>query len=136
MSGRWPGWAQGVAHRTVARDPLGGRTVALLTYRADQPYEVAALFRDDNRWVFARDLLAEGLTGPCGDGDVRIAPILRDEILLYLSSDDGSVSLYLPRAHVERFLGATFALVPAGREEMDFDAELAELLAAGAGGGR
>lgn len=126
-------WTEGVAHRTIARDAGGGRVVTVLTFRPDQPFEVAALFAttpaDHVRWVFARDLLAEGLIQPCGDGDVQVSPVLDDEVRVDLCSPDGDVGLYLPRVHVAGFVDAIFAMVPAGRERLDFDAELAELLA-------
>ncbi|MEJ7743255.1 MAG: SsgA family sporulation/cell division regulator [Nocardioidaceae bacterium] len=61
---------------TGAATPLA----AELLYDKSDPYAVAACFRTGLdlpvRWVFARDLLAEGLYEPTGDGDVHVWPCL------------------------------------------------------------
>ena len=50
---------------------------ATLTYSVTEPFAVSALFRTtdgDINWVFARQLLDEGLTESVGEGDVVIWP--------------------------------------------------------------
>src|SRR5215212_1262561 len=52
---------------------------AVLRYDRDDPYAVQLSFptspgRDAIEWIFARSLVAEGLSMPAGDGDVRIWP--------------------------------------------------------------
>ena len=50
-----------------------------LTYTSRDPYAVQASFRTGNGtavdWVFARDLLRDGLVGPSGTGDVRVCSV-------------------------------------------------------------
>jgi hypothetical protein len=51
---------------------------ASLYYRGDDPYAIRMAFHvgldDPVEWIFARDLLAAGLSSPCGEGDVRVWP--------------------------------------------------------------
>src|SRR6266702_7766971 len=48
------------------------------TYRADEPYAITDAFATERgrwvEWIFARDLLIEGLAMPAGEGDLRIQP--------------------------------------------------------------
>ena len=50
-----------------------------LTYGSRDPFAVQASFRTGNGtavdWVFARDLLHDGLIAPSGTGDVRVRPM-------------------------------------------------------------
>src|SRR4029078_13035736 len=50
-----------------------------LTYDNRDPYAVQASFRTGQGtavdWVFARDLLADGLMASSGTGDVRVQPV-------------------------------------------------------------
>src|SRR2546423_6748239 len=55
------------------------RVNVALSYNTEDPYAVQASFdtgQSENpvEWVFGRDLLAEGLLGEAGDGDVRVRP--------------------------------------------------------------
>ncbi|MGV9351095.1 SsgA family sporulation/cell division regulator [Streptomyces spiralis] len=109
-----------------------------LSYSPYDPYAVEVTFRFGQAcpvtWVFSRELLAEGLHGPCGQGDVRIWPVLGDArceaLCLVLSAPDGSAVLEVPTAVVERWLKRTYRVVPAGREAelLDLDVELCGLL--------
>ncbi|MEZ0492903.1 SsgA family sporulation/cell division regulator [Kineococcus sp. TBRC 1896] len=111
---------------------------ASLRYGADDPYAIHAVFRGgdaDVEWVFARDLLREGLTGPTGDGDVQVRPCTdaadgRPRIVLRLSSPDGNAELEADGADVRRFLRRADALVPPGRESrhLDLDDLIARLV--------
>ncbi|MPZ60404.1 MAG: SsgA family sporulation/cell division regulator, partial [Propionibacteriales bacterium] len=76
-------------------DASGASTTvqAELSYNATDPLAVTALFRTKGssvRWVFARDLLTEGVFAPAGDGDVHIWPCLdasgRAVVIIELSS--------------------------------------------------
>ncbi len=52
---------------------------AVLDYRRSDPFAVAMTFvtgEGDLVWTFGRDLLAEGITTPAGDGDVHVAPAI------------------------------------------------------------
>jgi hypothetical protein len=129
-----------VTARIELRLVLGGRRAipvpATLAYTDDQPYAVTASFHTadgDVMWVFGRDLLAEGLEAPVGEGDVAIWPsaLGDDEVLcLSLSSPTGSALLEADITAVEAFLDQAYAAVPSGSESdhVDIDAALAELL--------
>lgn len=106
-----------------------------LRYGIDDPFAVTAAFAGDGmtiEWVFARDLLLNGLEQPSGEGDVHVWPSWgsgRDLVLLSLSSPDGQAVLEADAADLRSFLDRTTALVPLGGESrhVDVDAELASL---------
>lgn len=111
--------------------------VAELEYRRAEPYAITATFHvgtgDGVQWLFARDLLIEGLVGPAGQGDIHIAPdeIDADTVVIDLHSPDGSALLAVPTAVLAEFLRATYAVVGVGEEHraVDIDHELSALLA-------
>jgi len=120
---------------------LGGDRVVVVPttfeYSSESPYAVTARFRTsdgDVQWVFGRDLLAEGLTGPAGEGDVTVWPSPGasgdDVVCLALESPSGGALLEADPLHVRGFLEDTYRLVPAGSESdlLDLDAEIAALL--------
>lgn len=119
---------------TGAATPLA----AELLYDKSDPYAVAACFRTGLdipvRWVFARDLLAEGLYEPTGDGDVHVWPCLdprgRAVVIIELSSPDGEALLQASSAEVCEFLLRAEAVVPNGTEgdHLDVDDALTRLL--------
>ena len=99
-----------------------------LEYAAADPYAVAAVFRAGPtpiRWVFARELLAEGLFAPVGDGDVHVWPGLDScngaVVLIELNSPYGEALLQASSREVSEFLQRTFELVPRGTEDMRLD---------------
>ncbi|MEV7189878.1 SsgA family sporulation/cell division regulator [Kitasatospora sp. NPDC093102] len=109
----------------------------LLSYRSYDPLAVHIVFHTDADgrvpWVFARDLLAQGLHRPSGQGDVQVWPgaVGHEEVLnLALSSPEGTAWLRAPLHVVAQWLERTHRLVPAGREAdgYDLDAELSCLL--------
>lgn len=90
-----------------------------LRWSRQRPLEVWLEFPDAGvHWVVARELLASGLAGPAGLGDVMLLPDLRDPawLELILSSPDGVVGLRLPAAELTDFLRATWVQVPADHE--------------------
>jgi hypothetical protein len=105
------------------------------TYETYEPYAVTVAFATDRgrwvEWVFARDLLIEGLAEPAGQGDLRIRPDDEDPDLLMLEihAPSGSAVFSLDREDTEDFLARTLDLVPRGAESAHFDVErlLAEL---------
>lgn len=108
---------------------------AVLEYQPRDPYAVTAVILTTEgpvRWVFARDLLDEGLVHEVGDGDVGLAPVRDDEghstVQLRLSSPDGVAVLEASTDGVLDFLARSYALVPPGSEPEFLDIE--ELLAA------
>ncbi|MEU6094341.1 SsgA family sporulation/cell division regulator [Streptomyces sp. NPDC047079] len=109
-----------------------------LRYEPTDPYVVRACFFIGNEepveWVLGRDLLADGLKGSAGDGDIRIwSAVGRGDPAMYitLGSCGGTALLEVPVRDVKNFLENTEALVPRGTESgrIDWDRELAHLLA-------
>jgi hypothetical protein len=86
-------------------------------------------------WTFARELLAEGLYAPSGDGDVQVWPCLSHTgeavVIVELCSPDGTALLQTASRGVAQFVSSIFESVPAGREcsHMSMDALVAQLLA-------
>jgi hypothetical protein len=116
-------------------DFFGHTVTALLSYQASDPYAVSAVFADHDgavHWVFARDLLADGLHRPTGEGDVRVRPSARDKGLVEvrLSPPHATSCLGLPAAGIAEFVRASHALVPPGREAecLELDTALTRLL--------
>ena len=113
--------------------PLG----AVFGYRTADPYAVTITFGDaagSVRWVVGRDLLARGITEPCGEGDVRVWPAIDDEgralTVVELVSPDGHLVTQAPTRVILRFLAGTAGLVASGHESayVDVDALLDDVL--------
>ncbi|GAA2872393.1 SsgA family sporulation/cell division regulator [Pseudonocardia halophobica] len=108
-----------------------------LSYSSRDPYAVQASFRTGQGspvdWVFARDLLADGLLGPAGTGDVRVQPVPHEptRIEVELASPSGHAVFTTCAATLAAFLDRTFECVPPATEYswLDFDAALDQLLA-------
>lgn len=109
--------------------------LAELAYDAEDPFAITMTFRTrtgDVPWVFHRELLLDGLTEPCGDGDVHISPAIAANgdgmVVIELRSNTGSF-VARARAHdVQQFLMGTMSLVPLGTETVDVDALIGTLL--------
>ena len=106
-------------------------------YDANDPFAVVADFHAGPhpiRWLFARDLLAEGVFAPIGEGDVAVWPCLdnkgRAVVVIELSSPHGHVLLQTPSADVVEFLQQSFHLVARGTEDkrLDLDSTILQLL--------
>jgi hypothetical protein len=100
----------------------------------DGPYDAP----DDDggvEWLLSRDLLRAGLTGPVGEGDVRLWPARGglDVVFLQLRAPSGEALFELSGAAVTDFLRETEQLVPAGTESemLRVDDELSALLRGG-----
>jgi hypothetical protein len=110
--------------------------VGELEYRRAEPYAITATFYVGTeapvRWLFARDLLIEGLVGAVGDGDIRIEldEIDPGTLVIELRGADGSAVLAVSTESVAEFLHATYAVVGVGEEHsaVDIDSELSALL--------
>jgi hypothetical protein len=106
---------------------------AELEYDTRDPYAVAVVLHAGPsavRWLFGRDLLADGLLARRGEGDVRIGPA--DDpalVVVELNSPDGAAVLEAPAKEIAAFLDRTYDAIPAGSETdwFDFDEELAKL---------
>ena len=131
--------------RLVAAEQTVVPLVASLYYSVSDPYAIRMAFHVGNdepvEWIFARDLLADGLMAPEGDGDVRVWPSLETDpddkeygrhsvINIELSSPFGEALFEAPSEDIANFLNRTYRIVPMGKENdvIDFDAELHGLL--------
>ena len=91
-----------------------------LTYNSRDPYAVQASFRTGNGtavdWVFARDLLHDGLISPAGTGDVKVQPMPDDpnRVQLELSSPSGHAVFTTCAYALGEFLHRTYDAVPGG----------------------
>jgi hypothetical protein len=107
-----------------------------LTYTSRDPYAVQASFRTGNGtavdWVFARDLLRDGLVGLSGTGDVRVQPMPTNpsRVQLELSSPSGHAVFTTCAQALGDFLHRTYVAVPPETEYswLDFDVALSGLL--------
>ena len=104
------------------------------TYDSSEPYAVTVAFATERgrwvEWVFARELLVDGLNERAGEGDLSIRPDSDPDLLvLEIHAPSGNASFLLDRDDTEDFLAETLELVPAGSESthFDIDALLAEL---------
>ncbi|MGK3941608.1 SsgA family sporulation/cell division regulator [Streptomyces caeruleatus] len=70
-------------------------------------------------WTFARALLAEGLSGPAGGGDVHIWPCGRDATVVEFHSPYGLALLQFPTDVLRGFLLGTYTVVGAGQEDVE-----------------
>ncbi|MFJ9729376.1 SsgA family sporulation/cell division regulator [Streptomyces sp. NPDC101209] len=101
---------------------------ARFSYMSADPYAVhASFYLTPDRlvhWVFARDLLDQGMYEAAGIGDVRIAPIdggLGFLFSIELESSHGYARLEGPVAPVKEWIATTYEAVPAGSETAPLD---------------
>lgn len=124
----------------------GPRTIVQAELRFDQsdPYAVSIALAVASRpvvWTFARDLFAEGVHQPAGDGDVHVwsgrAEDFGEEVVfIELSTADEDAILAAAVQDVVDFLEATNRVVPVGDESrfLDVDAAILAILATAATG--
>ena len=107
-----------------------------LRYDTRDPYAVIAAFRTGRsgwvEWVFARDLLADGLITQTGEGDVRMRPASDNPgvIVLELSSPSGHAMFEASAEELADFLDKTYDAVLPGNEHLwvDVDDAIAGLI--------
>lgn len=109
-----------------------------LSYDPKDPYAVTMtvvdpLHGDTVVWMFARDLLTDGLARqlePRTGSEVKIWRCNPLEMHITLSSPEGSCELHAEAEQIEAFLLLTYAAVPLEHEMdgIDMDAELASIL--------
>ncbi|MFD8951224.1 SsgA family sporulation/cell division regulator [Streptomyces xanthophaeus] len=113
---------------------------ARFSYSARSPYAVQADFFDGlsvlASWQFERQMLAEGVRRPVGEGDVTFCPqrgASGAEVRIGLRNhEDGREGHAVLRAHagaLKAFLNRTYAVVGEGEEFLDLDKLLEEFLA-------
>jgi hypothetical protein len=115
--------------------------VASLYYSKEDPYAIRIAFHvgldEPVEWIFARDLLSNGIEQREGLGDVVVwpaagcadgapGPVLNIE----LSSPFGQAHFEAPIKEISDFLKRTYAVIPVGEESdfVDVAAELDNLL--------
>ncbi|MFJ5806095.1 SsgA family sporulation/cell division regulator [Streptomyces sp. NPDC093093] len=114
---------------------------ARMTYEGSDPHAVRAQFVYGEtflaQWYLDRQMLADGLRRPVGEGDVSLRPqrdgahsAVRFELRGDPSSGQGRAVLLADAGAVSRFLEQTYAMVAAGEENQDVDGFLAEVFAA------
>ena len=108
---------------------------AELVYDPEDPYAVAVVFHTGQgrvEWMFARDLLADGLLTPSGEGDILVRPAADDpeRVLVELNAPTGFAILSAVAEEVAEFLDQTYDVVQPGEEDLwiDFDRELQKLV--------
>lgn len=122
-------------------DPNGTATPiqAQLHYDPRDPYAVTSVFHTGHgevRWTFGRDLLAEGLYEPAGDGDVHVWPCLDASghavVIIELSSPDGEALVQARTGDLTEFVERMSAAVRPGTESelVDVDAAITAILQA------
>jgi Streptomyces sporulation and cell division protein, SsgA. len=105
-----------------------------LNYRVTDPYAVEAVFDPGPHqvtWTFARDLLADGLHGKAGSGDISIWTSPCDSghprAFMQLKSPTGTALMSLPPAPVKEFVTETTRMVPRGSEHALLSSSLNDL---------
>jgi hypothetical protein len=107
-----------------------------LRYLRDDPFAVRlafpasiALEGEEVEWVFARELLDDGLYGPSGEGDVHLWPCDADRVAMALESAHGVAMIEFVADDLHTFLQSSYRAVPMGQEgrHVDVDAYLSTL---------
>jgi hypothetical protein len=97
---------------------------AVFGFQHDRPYAVwLRLSAPDHSpvvWIFARDLLIEGLSSPAGLGDVHVDPG-KETVGITLMSASGTLRLAVSRNELRLFCTRMIAEVPVGAESRFFD---------------
>ncbi|MFB7662781.1 SsgA family sporulation/cell division regulator [Kitasatospora sp. NPDC056138] len=128
-----------VVMNLVVSNELSFRIVVDLAYDPADPYAIRLTFHLPGdapvTWVFARELLLDGISSPTGEGDVHIHPVGEElsEVGVMLRSPEGDAVLRAPSPPLIAFLAGTDRLVPMGEERTgrDLDAQLALILSPG-----
>ena len=112
---------------------------AELRYDANDPFAVTTVFQTGHsevRWTFGRDLLAEGLYEPAGDGDVHVWPCLDSRghavVIIELCSPDGEALVQARTGDLRTFVDRMSKVVKPGTESdlVDVDAAITAIFAA------
>ncbi|MFI7242833.1 SsgA family sporulation/cell division regulator [Streptomyces qinglanensis] len=119
-----------VQAQLIVRPPAARPLTPALRYETDDPLAVRIVFPAEISldgaevaWAFSRDLLAEGLRGVAGEGDVQVRPDGPERTVVELHAGEGVAVLEFRTADLERFLRHSYELVPAGAERALLDLE-------------
>ncbi len=128
-----------VVMNLVVSSELSFRIVVDLEYDPSDPYAVRLTFHLPGdtpvTWVFARELLLDGVSRPTGEGDVHVHPVGGElsDVCILLRSPDGDALLRAAAPPLIAFLTRADRVVPMGEELAvgALDAQLAEILSRG-----
>ncbi|MFK0022749.1 SsgA family sporulation/cell division regulator [Streptomyces sp. NPDC090798] len=130
---------RGLPVQLVVSHELSFSASVMLQYEPSDPYAVRAAFTvvgsdETAEWIIGRDLLADGLEGPTGEGDIRLWPAEEHDVsdlYILLNPPAGTALLKAPAQEIKAFLQDAEAVVPRGAEpgRIDLDALLAHLIA-------
>ena len=125
-----PVLAQHVALRAPLSRPGNVELDAVFEYDSRDPVAVWITFGSGAasiRWAMSRSLLAQGLTDPAGEGDLRLRPSLDHDgsgvVVFEFHSPDGRFVAQASTRELYRFLTRTLAMVPFGSESAHFDVD-------------
>lgn len=97
---------------------------AELSFHSSDPFAIRVVFSVAGtpavEWVFARELLIDGVSAPAGTGDVQVFPG-HDGIVIELNSPSGRARLHADAGVLSRFAQDTLKAVPLGAESKYFD---------------
>ena len=103
---------------------------AELHYDPRDPYAVTTVFMTGHsqvRWTFGRELLAEGLYEPSGDGDVHVWPCLDADghavVIIELCSPDGEALVQARTGDLSGFVDRMNKAVRPGTESEYIDVD-------------
>ncbi|WP_432040224.1 SsgA family sporulation/cell division regulator [Streptomyces cucumeris] len=128
---------QAVQAHLIASTPEARAIPACLRYEPDDPFAVrvsfppsASLDGTTVEWTFGRELLAAGLRGPAGNGDVQMWPCGPQRTVLEFHAPEGMAMVQFDTGDLLRFLGRSYTVVPEGSEigQLNLDDGLASLL--------
>ncbi|MEN8649871.1 SsgA family sporulation/cell division regulator [Streptomyces sp. 21So2-11] len=117
----------------LVSEELSFRIPVELQYAARDPYAIRMTFHLPGdapvSWTFGRELLLDGLSQGCGEGDVHIEPTDLGDLLdvhLRLRVGDDRALFRASAAPLVAFLDRTDKLVPLGQERTlgDFEGNL------------
>lgn len=115
-----------IAHTgmTLIADDGDVHVDAELTFTTRDPFAVRVVFTVTAapavEWVFARELLIDGISAPAGTGDVQVFPC-HDGIVFELTSPSGRARLLADAGTLTRFAHNTLQMLPLGAESKYFD---------------
>ncbi|AUG78638.1 SsgA family sporulation/cell division regulator [Kitasatospora sp. MMS16-BH015] len=129
---------QVVMHLVVSNE-LSFRLLVDLEYDPADPFAVRVTFHLPGdapvAWVFARELLLDGISRPTGEGDVHVRPVGGElaDVLIVLRSPEGEARLRSAAPPLIAFLTRTDRMVPMGQELTgdEIEAQLADILSQG-----
>ena len=128
--------AEKVSQTFVVSDADGGRSQMILTFRKINPFEVNLTLNtdDDINWVFARDILRDGMKPGIigGLSDVLAWSSPGDnKFYIRLSSPDGEATLTFRRSEIRQFVHAIYEITPRETEEINVDVVISRILMRG-----